>query len=482
MAKFRRPVPTKGMAEFESLLNEQLTAFRKGFNPGERVHARVLAVTDQNVVLDVRAKNEGLVPITDFQDEKGAVSVKAGDELDVTFVGAVGGAFIFTSKSTEVAVDQTIAQAAATGLPVEGKVKAEINGGYEVSIGSHRAFCPYSQISLFRQEGATYVGQTFPFLVQEYDPDEHNLVVSRRALLERERDKERDALKAELVAGVTRTGKVTRITDFGFFVDLGGAEGLVPMKEISWRRDVKPGDVVKEGDTVEVLVSSVDWERNRISLSLRATQVDPLDGAIARYPVGSIVNVKITHLEPFGAFAEIVPGVEGLIPISALGMGRRIVRPSEVVSEGQELDVRIESIERERRRISLRPVDHRLDGLHPQSLAVGTKLEGVVESCKDFGVFIRLSEKATGLLHVSETGIPKGGMALPKLEAAYPAGTKVEVVIKENDGHRISLTKPENWNPDAAAQEEKALDDFRKANAGEETLGNLGDVFAKLNL
>ena len=481
MPKFNKK-PTADRSAFEAMLNAQLSAFRTGFNPGERVQGRVLAVRAGYVVLDVRAKNEGLVPVADFADEKGKVTVKPGDEVTVSFVAVQNGAFLFSAKNASAAIDQTLAQAFESGLPVEGKVQSEVNGGYEVTVAGHRAFCPYSQINLFRQEGAVYVGQTFPFVVQEYDPEEHNIVVSRRALLERERDRQREELKAELVAGVTRSGKVTRITDFGFFVDLGGVEGLVPMKELSWRRDVKPSDVVKEGDSVEVLVREVDWERNRISLSLRAAQTDPFDTVSARCPIGSEVTVKITHLEPFGAFAELEPGVEGLIPISALGNGRRISRPSEVVSEGQEMLVRVESIDRDRRRISLRPVDARLAALNPDSFAPGTKLEGIVESYTTFGVFIRLSEEKTGLLHISETGIPKGPNPLAKLEQAYPHGSKVEVVVKAHNGGKISLTKPENWNPNAEAEEAQAIAEFRKATTAPSDLGSLGSLFDSLKL
>lgn len=242
------------MAEFEALLNQQLAGYRKGFNPGERVEARVLSIGKNHIILDVQAKNEGLVPVADFTDEEGKVTVAEGDTITVVFANVQGGAFMFTGRLTGgVAVDQTLAQAYASGLPVEGKVTAEVNGGYEVMIGGRRGFCPYSQISLFRQEGAVYVGETFNFIVQEYDEEERNVVVSRRALLEREREQQREELQQELEVGATRSGRVTRLTDFGFFVDLGGVEGLVPMKEISYRRDVKPADVVKEGDSVEVL-------------------------------------------------------------------------------------------------------------------------------------------------------------------------------------------------------------------------------------
>lgn len=361
MSKFVRR-QSASTAEFEALLNAQFTSFRTGFNPGEKVRGRVISSRGGYIVLDVGAKNEGLVPMSDFANEKGRIPVKIGETVQVVFVAVQGGAFLFSAKDTSVAVDQTLAQAHESGLPVEGKVQAEVNGGYEVTVAGHRAFCPYSQIAMYRQEGATYVGQTLNFIVQEYDPEERNIVVSRRALQERERERKREELKSDLIPGSTRKGKVTRLTDFGFFVDLGGAEGLVPLKEISWRRDVKPEDVVKTGDTVEVLVREVDWDRNRISLSLRATETDPFDVVAERSPAGSEVTAKITRLEPFGAFAELEPGVEGLIPISALGNGRRIARPSEVVEVGQEMLLRVESIDRERRRISLRPVEVKIDG------------------------------------------------------------------------------------------------------------------------
>ena len=355
MPKFTHK-PSARMAEFEALLNAQTTSFRTGFNPGEKVQGRVISSRGGYIVLDVGAKNEGLVPMADFTNEKGRIPVKIGDSVSVVFVTVQNGAFLFSAKDTSVAIDQTLAQARESGLPVEGRVQSEVNGGYEVTVAGHRAFCPYSQIAMYRQKGAAYVGQTLQFIVQEYDPEERNIVVSRRALQERERDRKREELKSNLVEGATCKGKVTRIVDFGFFVDLGGAEGLVPLKEISWRRDVKPEDVVKVGDTVVVLVREIDWERNRISLSLRGAETDPFDLVAERSPAGSNVTAKITRLEPFGAFAELEPGVEGLIPISALGNGRRIARPSEVVEVGQEMVLKVESIDRDRRRISLRPI------------------------------------------------------------------------------------------------------------------------------
>ena len=344
------------MADFEALLNAQFESFRKGFDPGERVRARIAAITPTNVILDVNAKKEGILPLTSL--EKGAEGLKAGDSIDVVFVGLVDGALVFATGAADATggADRSVLQAFEAKLPIDGKVQSEVNGGYEVMVGKTRGFCPYSQIALHREEGASYIGKTFAFLVEEYDPEEKNLIVSRRALLERQAAERREALKATLVEGETRTGKVTRIADFGFFVDLGGAEGLVPLRELSWDRGGKPADIAKPGDEVEVLVRTIDWEANRISLSLRALQANPMDAFIAAAQVGAQMTGKITRIEQFGAFVQLEPGVEGLLPTGAIARGRRIGHPSQLVSVGQSVEVRIDPIEPDRKRISLRLV------------------------------------------------------------------------------------------------------------------------------
>ncbi len=344
------------MADFEALLNAQFESFRKGFDPGERVRARIAAITPTNVILDVNAKKEGILPLTSL--EKGAEGLKAGDSIDVVFVGLVDGALVFATGAADATggADRSVLQAFEAKLPIDGKVQSEVNGGYEVMVGKTRGFCPFSQIALHREEGASYIGKTFAFLVEEYDPEEKNLIVSRRALLERQAAERREALKATLVEGETRTGKVTRIADFGFFVDLGGAEGLVPLRALSWDRGVTPADIAKPGDEVEVLVRTIDWEANRISLSLRALQANPMDAFIAAAQVGAQMTGKITRIEQFGAFVQLEPGVEGLLPTGAIARGRRIGHPSQLVSVGQSVEVRIDSIEPDRKRISLRLV------------------------------------------------------------------------------------------------------------------------------
>lgn len=475
------------MADFESLLDRQLNGYHKGFNPGEHVRGTVSAIGAQYVTLDVKAKVEGLVPTADMTLPDGSLRCKIGDTVEVIFAGMQKGAFLFTGGfSAKQVVDRTLAEAFAQKMPVEGLVEKEINGGYEVTVAGHRAFCPYSQISLFRQVGAEYVGHKFNFLISEYGTDDRgqNVIVSRRALLEIEREKQRQELIEDLYVGMIATGTVTRIVDFGVFVELGGAEGLIPLKEIAWGRNVKPEDIVKPGDTVDVLIKDLDWDRNRISLSLRGAKGNPWEGIFEKFPRGTTFTGTVTKIEPFGAFIQLVPGVEGLLPVGKLGHGRRLSSPKEVLSEGQELLVEVDSVDPERLRITLKPVNERVKALKPGELFPGAKVEGIVESVQPFGVFIRLSDEKTGLLHVSETGIPKGISQTGKMEHQFPQDAKVEVVVKSIEGNRISLTLPSVWekeqNAECADNEVSSWLEKQKKTSG--SFGSLGEAFAKLKL
>ncbi len=474
------------MADFESLLSAQLSSYHKGFNPGDRVRGTVSNITSQYVILDVNAKREGLVPIADMTNEDGTLRCKVGDSVEVIFAGMQNGTFLFSgSVGAKQVIDRSLADAYSRQLPVEGLVEKEINGGYEVTVSGKRAFCPFSQISLFRQEGAEYIGHKFSFLISEYGEDDRgtNVIVSRRTLLEKERESQRQELIEDLHVGMVASGTVTRIVEFGVFVDLGGAEGLIPLKEIAWSRDVKPEDVVKTGDKVDVQIKDIDWDRNRISLSLRGAQGDPWNDAVNRFPQGTTFMGKITKLEKFGAFAQLIPGVEGLIPIGKLGGGRRLMSAREAVTEGQEILLQVDSVDVERRRFSLRPVDERIKALKPGELAEGVKVEGIVESIQPFGIFVRLSETKTGMLHISETDTPKGGNPAAKLEKQFPPSSKIEVVVKSIEGDRIALTLPAKWETRGDGDaESNEISSWLSSNKGGGGLGSLGDAFSKLQL
>ena len=358
MLQKKRNQASSAMAELMGEVDAQFKNFRRGFNPGEVVRCKVVSVGDEFLVLDLNSKLEGIVYRIDLNPEAPMPAV--GDTLPLYFVAMQEGAARFTARlsGSGAAVNQSIQSAFASGLPLEGTVDKEVNGGYEVSVSGQRAFCPYSQIDIMRarDSAATYIGQKMTFLVTEYDAEEHTLVVSRRAVLELDREAQRQTLIASLREGDIREGTVTSIMPFGVFVDCDGFEGLIPNKELSWDRTVKAEDIVKVGQRVTVCIMSLDWDGDRFSLSLRSVMKNPWDEFVEEFGPGQFLTVKVTKLMPFGAFAQVTPGVEGLIPVTKLGNGRRIAHPREVLKEGDSLDVQIESIDAEQRRISLTPV------------------------------------------------------------------------------------------------------------------------------
>jgi small subunit ribosomal protein S1 len=242
-----------------------------------------------------------------------------------------------------------------TGIPVEGVVEKEIKGGYEIKLGgTARAFCPFSQVALRRVENPeSLIGTRLAFRITDYAENGRNIVVSRRALLEEEQRRLREEAHAGISEGMTVAGTVTSLQDFGAFVDIGGLEGLLPISEIGWSRVNDVRDVLKIGQQVQVVIKIIDREKERISLSLKDTLSDPWEQVLEKYPEGSFHAGIVSRLAAFGAFVTLGDGVDGLIHISKLGAGKRINNPREVVREGEAIEVRVESVNRTERRISL---------------------------------------------------------------------------------------------------------------------------------
>ncbi len=239
---------------------------------------------------------------------------------------------------------------------MEGFVEKEIKGGYEIKVGgSVRAFCPFSQIDLRRANPEDFIGKHFSFRITEYAEGGRNIVVSRRSLLEEERLQEKEALRESLAVGQTVRGTVTSLRDFGAFITIGGIEGLLPISEVGWGRVADIREVLTEGQEIQVVVKSLDWEKEKFSFSLKDTLPDPWEQAVLAFPEGSYVTGRIARLVNFGAFVTLGEGVDGLIPISRLGGGKRINHPRDVLKEGETLEVKVESVDRDSRRISLSP-------------------------------------------------------------------------------------------------------------------------------
>ncbi|MBJ6802640.1 30S ribosomal protein S1 [Geomonas propionica] len=326
--------------------------------PGAKVEATVLQIAKDWIFLDTGRKGEGVLDIKELLDADGNVSVKVGDKVTAWFVSSRNNEMRFTTKlgagGSHSAGNAQLEEAYAAGIPVQGVVEKEVKGGFEVKVAGSRAFCPFSQIALRRVEDtAALVGKQMSFKVTEYSEKGRNIVVSHRALLEEEMQQQKDALKETLKVGDRVKGTVTSLRDFGAFVSIGAVEGLLPVSEVAWARVNHVSEVLTVGQEVEVVVKGIDWEKNRISFSLKDTLADPWEEAASAFPEGSYQNGKVARLTPFGAFVTLASGVDGLIHISKLGAGKRIQHPKEVLSEGQEVEVKVEAVDREAKKISL---------------------------------------------------------------------------------------------------------------------------------
>lgn len=346
---------------FEALLNASGEKPVRTLTPGQKISATIVGIDGETIFLDVGLKSEGIINGSEFLDENGELTVSVGDSVSVYYLKSGGSEQLFTAKLGSGASSAHLEEAWRSGVPVEGTVKAEIKGGFEVTLsGNIRAFCPYSQMGLRRVEDPAqeYIDTQKTFLITKFSENGRNIVISARALQEEEQEQKREELKETLTEGMTLDGVITSIRQFGLFVDIGGVDGLVPLSEVGWSRVENLEDTFQAGQQVQVVIKGLDWENNRISLSIKETLEDPWTDAIGSFIEGSRHVGTINRLTPFGAFVNLAPGIDGLIHISKLGQGRRINHPREVVEEGQSIEILIESIDVESKRISLTPSDY----------------------------------------------------------------------------------------------------------------------------
>lgn len=336
---------------FAEMFNEK-DATQDRIEPGQKVRAEIVRITKEWVFIDLGGKSEGALAMSELLDQQGNPTVKEGDTIDVYFLAVERNEKIFTTKIGGAAVKAHLEEAFHSGIPVEGTIQKEIKGGFEVKIGGGRAFCPFSQMGLRKTaDNEQFIGQQYAFKIVEFRDNGRSIIVSHRKILEEQRAVLKEELKDTLQVGQTIKGVITSIRDFGAFVDIGGIEGLIPISEIGWGRVADIHSVLEEGQNVEVAIKSLDWDHDRFSFSLRETLPDPWD--TCGLAEGTTMTGTVARLVDFGAFVTLAPGVDGLLHISALGGGRRINHPREVVRQGESLEVRIDSIDREKKRISL---------------------------------------------------------------------------------------------------------------------------------
>lgn len=346
---------------FEDLFKAEANKKIKRLEPGQKVTATIVGITEETTFLDVGGKSEGVLNSSEIKDKEGNFSHQEGDSIEVYFLQAKNSERLFTTTIGSGSSTAHLEEAYRSQIPVEGLVKAEIKGGFEITLGGNvRGFCPYSQMGLRRVEDAAkeYLETSMKFIITRFEENGRNLVLSARAIQEAEREELKEKLKETLEEGQTIDGVISSIRDFGAFVDLGGVDGLIPISEIGWSRVEKVDEHFTVGQSVQAVVKSIDWEKDRISLSYKETLADPFEEVPNKFPEGSTHTGTVARLAQFGAFVTLEQGIDGLVHISKLGDGRRINHPREVVEEGQNIDVKIESIDTIEKRISLVPADY----------------------------------------------------------------------------------------------------------------------------
>jgi len=326
---------------------------------GKKVTGKIIQIGDNGVFVDFGGREEGVLDLKEIQDENGAPTKAVGDEIQATVLGVEGGVKL-TLKGKRPGNLPALLDAAKAGTPVEGKVTGVNKGGLVVRAMGVRAFCPFSQIDRrYVEKPEEFVGQKLSFRVSSADEKGRNVILSRRSLLEDEAKEKAETMRQELVEGADLSGTVARLRPFGAFVDLGGVDGMVHVSEISHARVGHPSEVLKVGQEVKVRVVKVEGlgsPSERISLSLKRLEADPWETTVAQLNPGSRVHGKVVRVVDFGAFVEVAPGVDGLVHVSALAVGR-VEHPSDIVSPGDELEAWVVQIDGEKRRISLSLVD-----------------------------------------------------------------------------------------------------------------------------
>lgn len=341
--------------DFASLYEESLSAM-DSLEPGQQIETTIVSISGDSIFLELSGKSEGILDRAELADTDDKISVKEGDKIKAFFLYTKNGEMHFTTKiGGEKAGNAVLEQAFESKIPVEGSVEKEIKGGFEIKIGDTRAFCPYSQMGLKRIENPQeYIGQQLTFKILEYSENGRNILVSSRIILEEEHQQRVEELKQTLKENMRVTGTIKSIQDFGAFVDLGGVQALLPISEISRSRIDDISAVLSEGQEIETSIIKLDWQNERITLSMKALLPDPWDDAQTKYPVGSKHTGEVMRITNFGAFVSLEPGLDGLLHISELKGDSRQSNQQDTVKKGQKITVEIKSVDTERKRISLK--------------------------------------------------------------------------------------------------------------------------------
>jgi len=433
----------ESMEAAEASMNMYEDTFSR-FKEGEVVTGVITAVDKDLVLVDIGYKAEGQIRINEFRAEDGTITAKVGQKIEVMVEywddSEDERVILSKEKAANIKVWDNIKKCHDEDGAIQGTITSRVKGGFSVDIGV-LAFLPGSQADLRPIRNLDdMVGKTFDFKILKYNRKRSNIVLSRRVLLEKERESKRSATLSSIHEGKVLQGIVKNITEYGVFVDLGGVDGLLHITDMSWGRVKHPSDLFKIGDQINVKVLNLDLEKERVSLGMKQLAADPWTLAVQKYPVGSRVTGRVVSLTDYGAFVELQEGIEGLIHVSEMSWTRKVRHPSKVVSVGEEVGAVVLDIKPDARRISLgmKQVAPNPWDVIAEKYPVGTTIEGKIKNITDFGIFIGIDEGIDGLVHISDISWTK---RIKHPSELFKKGDVVQAIVLdiEKDNERFSL-------------------------------------------
>ncbi len=428
-------------AEERESMSRKYAETLRSFTEGSIVPGRVLAIHDDEVLVDIGYKSEGVIDGDEFAD---LGAVKIGDEYEVLLdeMEDEDGMVSLSKEKAEQKIQwERVLKSCEEGSTVMGVVKARVKGGMLVDVNGVEAFLPGSQVDVSPVHNVdALIDQEFEFKVIKINEDRRNIILSRRDLIEQRLKVKKRELLATIEKGQTRNGHVKNITDFGVFVDLDGLDGLLHITDMSWGRIKHPSEMVKVGDAIEVMILDVDLDRERVSLGLKQQTANPWNDINEKYPVGSRLRGKVVNLVPYGAFVELEEGVEGLVHVSEISWTKRVARASDVLSVGDEVDVVVLSVNPEDQKIALgmRQTEANPWDTVQARYPVGTRISGAVRNFTSYGAFVELEDGIDGMIHVSDMSWTR---KINHPSEMLEKGQTVDAIVLEvdSDNKRISL-------------------------------------------
>ncbi|MBU0483683.1 MAG: 30S ribosomal protein S1 [Proteobacteria bacterium] len=440
---------TNEQGSFAQLFEDSLI---KVANVGEVVTGTIIEISKDCALVDIGDKSESRIRLSEFKTEGEPIDVKVGDVFDV-FVEkreSEGGIRLSREKAIGIKVWENIAKIQEADETIQGRIDNRVKGGLSVDIGVP-AFLPYSQIDLRPvKDMDNLIGQTFDFKVLKYNRKRNNVVISRRAILEEERNKLREKMRSTLNEGSIIKGSITNITDYGIFIDLGGMDGLCHITDLSWGRVSHPSKLFKVGEETEVKVLKYDKDTDKVSLGIKQLKEDPWSKVLERYPIGERTTGKVVSTTDYGVFAELEEGVEGLIHVSEMSWSKKNRHPSKMLEVGEEISVVVLNIDVDAKRISLgmKQLQANPWDLVTENYPVGSIIEGKIKNITDFGVFIGIEEGIDGLIHVSDLSWTE---RIKHPSEKYAKGETIQAVVlkidRENERFSLGIKQmePDPW-------------------------------------